>query len=54
MSEKNIVYEFIKRIVLAWDPDFTKVIPLERAAIDTAEAEISRGEVFTHDQINWD
>ena len=53
-AEQNLVYEFIKRIVLAWDPDFTKVTPSEREALDEADAEIKRGEVFTHDAINWD
>ena len=53
-SEQNLVYEFIKRMVLAWDTDFTKVTPSEREALDEADAEIKRGEVFTHDAINWD
>ena len=53
-SEQNLVYEFIKRMVLAWDSDFTKVTPSERQALDEADAEIKRGEVFTHDAINWD
>ena len=52
-SEQNLVYEFIKRMVLAWDPDFTKVTPSEREVLDEADAEIKRGEVFTHDDINW-
>ena len=53
-SEQNLVYEFIKRMVLAWDPDFTKVTPSERQALDEADAERKRGEVFTHGDINWD
>ena len=24
-DDKNFAYEFIKKLVLAWDPDFTKV-----------------------------
>ncbi len=53
-SEQNLVYEFIKRIILAWDPDFTKVTPQERAALDEADAEIERGEIYSHNDINWD
>ena len=53
-SEQNLAYEFIKRLVLAWDPDFTKVTPSEREALDETNAEIKRGEVFAHDDINWD
>ena len=29
--------EFIKKLVLAWDPDFTKVTDAESKAIDAAE-----------------
>lgn len=53
-EEQNIAYEFVKRVVLAWDPDFTKVTPEERKRLEEAEKELERGEVYTHDQINWD
>ena len=53
-SEQNLAYEFIKRIVLAWDPDYTKVTAAERNALDLAENEFGNGETFTHDEINWD
>ena len=53
-SEQNLAYEFIKRIVLAWDPDYTKVTAEERKALDLAENEFEKGETFTHDEINWD
>ena len=36
-SEKVFAYEFIKKLVLAWDPDFTKVTPDEAARITAAE-----------------
>lgn len=29
-SEQELAFEMIKRIVLAWDSDFTKLTPLER------------------------
>ena len=44
----------VKRIVLAWDPDFTKVTPSEAAALEQAEAEIARGEVVADEDIDWD
>ena len=28
-SEQNFALEFIKTLVIAWDPDFTKVTPAE-------------------------
>lgn len=36
-EEQQLAYEFIKRLVLAWDPDFTKVTPQERERIEHAE-----------------
>ena len=28
-TEQNLAYEFIKRLVKAWDPDYTKLTPSE-------------------------
>ena len=36
-SEQNLAYEMVKRLVLAWDPDFTKLTPSEAAKIAEAE-----------------
>lgn len=53
-SEQLFALEFVKRLVLAWDPDFTKVTPAEAAALRQAEEEFARGEYVTEDEINWD
>lgn len=53
-SEQNFALEFIKKLVFAWDPDFTKVTPLERAEMEQAVKEIESGEVVLHEDINWD
>ena len=53
-SDQNFACEFIKKLVLAWDPDFTKVTPLEHAEIERAEKEIENGETVKHEDINWD
>ena len=36
-ADKNFAYEFIKKLVLAWDPDFTKVTSEEASKIANAE-----------------
>ena len=36
-SEQNFALEFIKKLVLAWDPDFTKVTPEEAKRLQAAE-----------------
>lgn len=53
-NEQNFALEFIKKLVLAWDPDFTKLTLSERANLEEAEKEIKNGEIITHEAINWD
>ena len=53
-SEQNFALEFIKKLVLAWDPDFTKVTPTERKALEEAEKDIAENGTISHDAINWD
>ena len=53
-SEQNFALEFIKKLVIAWDPDFTKVTPTARAELERAQREIENGETVSHDAINWD
>lgn len=50
-SEQNFALEFIKKLVLAWDPDFTKLTPSEKALLEDALAD---SETIPHDSINWD
>lgn len=36
-QDQNLAYELVRRLVLAWDPDYTKVTPEEKAHIQEAE-----------------
>jgi len=54
VNEQQLAYEMLKRIVLAWDPDFTKLTPAEAEALRNAEAEIERGETVSGEEIDWD
>ena len=49
-ADKAFAYEFIKKLVLAWDPDFTKVTDEEAKRIASAE---NSGFVDSED-IDWD
>ena len=42
---------FIKKLLVAWDPDFTKVTPEERSRLDKAGEEMKSGEYFTDDEV---
>ncbi|MCM1023255.1 MAG: hypothetical protein NC253_14265 [Ruminococcus sp.] len=48
--EQELAFETVKRFVLAWDPDFTKVTPAERRQIDEAE----KSGFVSEDEIDWD
>lgn len=49
-EEQSFAYEFIKKLVRAWDPDYTKVTPEEAKRLAAAEAS---GFVDEKD-IDWD
>ena len=36
-SEQSFAYEFIKKLVLAWDPDYIKLTPEEARRVEAAE-----------------
>lgn len=47
-QEQKLAFEFIKRMVLAWDSDFTKLTPIERERLAGAEKEIADGDIVAH------
>lgn len=53
-SEQSFALEFIKRLVLAWDPEFTKLTAAEQAELEAAREEIGNGETISHEEIEWD
>ena len=50
-SDKSFALQMIKKLVLAWDPDFTKLTPKERRELEEAQLD---EETVGHDEINWD
>ena len=52
-SDQALALELIKKLVLAWDPDYTKVTPIEKAQLDKAAAEMAAGDYLTESAINW-
>lgn len=51
VCEQNFVSKIIKRLVMAWDSDFTKLTLAERKDLEEA---MSDRETVSHDSINWD
>ena len=52
-NEQSLVFELIKRVVLAWDSDFTKLTPAERQRLEIAEQDYLSGKTISHDDIDW-
>ncbi len=53
-SEQEFASQFIKRLVLAWDPDFTKLTYEERERLEAAEKRMDSGEYIKDSEIEWD
>ena len=53
-SDQQLAFELIKKLVLAWDPDYTEITPSEAAALEEAEKNFENGEYYTDSDINWD
>ena len=49
-SDQMFAYEFMKKLVLAWDPDFTKLTKEEAERLKEAES----SEFISIDEIDWD
>jgi len=52
-SEQNLASEFVKRLVLAWDPDFVKLTNTERNNLSQAEKEIEDGGFVNSNDVDW-
>ena len=46
----SIVNALVKRLVRAWDTDFTKVTPGERNTLDKADEEMKKGHYISEDE----
>lgn len=53
-ADQALAYTLVKKLVLAWDPDYTKLTPSEAETVARAEAEMDAGEYVTDDEIDWD
>ena len=49
-KEQEFACELMKKLVLAWDSDFTKLTKKEAEELEDA----LKGEYFSEDEIDWD
>lgn len=53
-TDQNMILELSKKLLLAYDPDYTKVLPHEAKAIDEALKDYSEGVNICDDStIEW-
>ena len=45
----SIVNALIKKLVIAWDPNFTKLTPKEREILEKSDAEIKNGDYVSEE-----
>ena len=48
-EDVSLVNAFVKKLVRAWDPDFTKVTDEERRIMEEADEEMKNGVYFTEE-----
>ena len=53
-AEQGLAYELLRRLVLAWDPDFTNLTPIEYARMEEAESDLKSGRTVRMEDIDWD
>lgn len=48
-KDVSLVNTFVKNLILAWDPDFTKVTSDERKRLEEADADFKNGEYISEE-----
>ncbi len=54
VDEQEFACEVLRKLIIAWDPDFTKLTPREAAELEQAREEFKHGETVDFDDVNWD
>ena len=49
-SDQNMIYELVKKFILAWDPDYTKLTPQELSELEAVKKE----EYVSASEIDWE
>ena len=53
-ADQALALELLRKLVLAWDPDYTRATPSEDAAMEQAAREMEAGDYVPDSAINWD
>ena len=50
-EDVSLVNQLVKKLILLWDPDYTKLTPSERKSLREADAELANGEVVSEEEV---
>ena len=50
-EDVSLINGLVKKLIRAWDPDFTKVTEEEKRILEEADKELKNGEYFTEDEV---
>jgi hypothetical protein len=50
-EDVSLVNAFVKKLILAWDPEFTKVTLDEKKILDEADEEIKNGIYYSEEDV---
>lgn len=53
-QDQTLALEIVKKLVLAWDPDYTKLTSAEAQRVDQAAGEMAAGDYVLDSAVNWD
>lgn len=53
-QDQSLAFELVRKLVIAWDPDFTNLTPREIEIINSSKVDFINGDVVNHEDINWD
>lgn len=51
--DQDFALAFMRKLVLAWDPDFTKLTPMEHTELENACTDFENGNAVRMDEIDW-
>lgn len=52
VEDQELLYKIAKKLVRAWDPDFTKLTPSEENGLENAIEEIKKGDFVSENDWN--
>jgi len=52
-QEQDFACEVVRKLIIAWDSDFTKLTAHEAVELKLAHIQAAKGEVFADNDIDW-